>query len=234
MNNLCVMMFSGGRDSTLGAIRLANSGKELVLVTVSSTHLKGISAVEKRLIELKPLLPGDTLWMHLDDSRLTAPALRLAQKTCLPCFLKYISLGVMIARQVHSSSLAFGFTTYQSAWIEQTPYAVNGLKKVLSEFGIQLETPVYDLKTKEAAIEELQTLGLSVSALEQKCSRQINNEEIASEKLQNAIDEWTKTLSYVISKNLSLDISAISQYNLVDFELLNLKSHDTESGVCDG
>ena len=224
-------MFSGGRDSTLGAIRLANSGKRLVLVTVSSAHLKNISSVEKRLLELKPLLHGDTLWMHLDDSRLTAPPLRLSQKTCLPCFLKYISLGVMVARQFHSSSLAFGFTTYQSAWPEQTPYAVNGLKRVLSECNIMLETPVYDLKTKDAAIDDLQAFGLSVSALEQKCSRQINNKEIASIKMQNAIDEWTKSLSYVISKNLSLNISKISQCNLVDFELLTVKSNDDESGV---
>ena len=186
------------------------------------------------MLELKRILPGDTLWIHLNDHRIVSQPLSLAQKTCLPCFLKYVSLGVIIARRVHASSLAFGFTAYQSSWPEQTHYAVENLRKVLSEYGIMLETPVYDLKTKEAAIEELQALGLSISALEQKCSRQVNNIEIASKNLKNAIDEWINVLSVLISTNLSLDMSIIFQCNLGDFESLNLRSHTNENEVYDG
>lgn len=214
MNDSCVVMFSGGRDSTLGAIRLANSGTNLTLVTISSIHLKGILDVKKRLAELKRFLPGNTVWMHLNDSDLIAPTLMLAQKTCLPCFLKYISVGVMVTKEIQSTSLAFGFTSYQNTWPEQTPYAVSKLKEALFEYNIILKTPVYDIKTKTEAIEELMNLGLSTSALEQKCSRQINNQEIASENLMDAIDEWIKALHFAISKNIFFGLPNILKYEL--------------------
>ncbi|HVB80636.1 MAG TPA: hypothetical protein VNE82_11915, partial [Candidatus Binataceae bacterium] len=35
----CVLMFSGGRDSTLAALRLSKESTSLTLVTVTSDHL---------------------------------------------------------------------------------------------------------------------------------------------------------------------------------------------------
>lgn len=216
MQELCLIMFSGGRDSTIAAVRMANSKRKLSLVTVTSDHLKGISAVKERLIELKRYLSGDTNWILVSDSNLTAPVLSIAPKTCLPCFLKYNSLGVMLARKLGASYLAFGFTGYQSSWPEQAPYAVDKLAEVLSDLGIHLEIPVYDIKTKNEVTRELQRLGLSISALEQKCTRQTMNEEIPSELLEKAIDEWTSALRLAVSSNLALDINIISCYKLDD------------------
>ena len=211
-------MFSGGRDSTLAAIRLANSRMNPILVTVSSEHLNGISAVEKRLAELKRYLPHDTLWIRLSDSGLIAPNLNLATKTCLPCFLGYVSLGVIIARKYNTPYLAFGFTKYQSDWPEQTPYAIKKLRKVLTQFGISLEIPVYDISTKDGSIKELCALDMTTSALEQKCSRQLTNEELPLFVLEKAIDEWMDALHLAITSNIELDPIFITSRNINDLE----------------
>jgi hypothetical protein len=41
----CVLLFSGGRDSTISAIKLSAFFERLILVTVTSQHLVGMDAV---------------------------------------------------------------------------------------------------------------------------------------------------------------------------------------------
>ena len=214
----CVLMFSGGRDSTVASIRLANQGYRLILVTVTSDHLEGISAVENRLIELKRHLPQDTLWALMSDHPVTSPNLCLAQRTCLPCFLKYTSLGVIVARMFKVPSLAFGFTKYQSTWPEQTPFAVEGFRRVLASFDIALELPVYDVVTKAEILKELGAFGLNTLSLEQKCTRQITNQEIPGHLIESATDEWSSALFASVSSNLSLDPSFMVMKQLHEIE----------------
>src|SRR3546814_19775209 len=61
----CVLMFSGGRDSALAALRLIASGIQPILVTISSDHLFGIQAVRDRLNEMRDLLPEGTRWLRI-------------------------------------------------------------------------------------------------------------------------------------------------------------------------
>jgi PP-loop superfamily ATP-utilizing enzyme len=56
----CLLMFSGGRDSTLAAVRMTRRGSPLILVTVSSSHLVGIDRVRRRLGELARIIPIET------------------------------------------------------------------------------------------------------------------------------------------------------------------------------
>lgn len=202
MSYSSVLMFSGGRDSTLASVRLANRGKQLILATVTSEHLEGIASVKARLMELKHYLSEDTLWVLFPDDGVVSPALTVAPNTCLPCFLKYTSLGVIIARKFNIPSLAYGFTQYQSAWPEQTPYAIAGFREVLAAFAINLELPVYDVATKEEVIEKLRVLGLTDFSLEQKCCRQIMNQEIPLPLLEKAINEWSTALYSSVSSNI--------------------------------
>jgi len=65
LTNSCVHMFSGGRDSTLAAVRLANRYEKLVLITVTTANLVGFKRVGQRLVELKHHLPSNTEWLHI-------------------------------------------------------------------------------------------------------------------------------------------------------------------------
>jgi hypothetical protein len=190
-------MFSGGRDSTLSAVRLARQGHEVILVTVTSAHLVGIAAVRKRLVELKSLLPDATKWVQVRQPEIPTGAL-LAQ-TCLPCHRSYAAVGGAVAHQHGSEALAFGYTQYQADWAEQTPYAVERLREALVRGGLRLLTPVYDVASKDCAIRELRTLGLSASALEQKCLQQQFNLSLPPKQLRQEIDHWAKALELALS-----------------------------------
>ena len=61
----CLLMFSGGRDSTLAALRLHHGRVPLRLVTVTSSHLTGINLVRRRLSELSKILPATTPWLNI-------------------------------------------------------------------------------------------------------------------------------------------------------------------------
>src|SRR5688572_28129822 len=125
-----VVMVSGGRDSTLAAVRLAQTGDRLVLVTVTSGGLKGIDRVSKRVSELQLLLPDNTCWVHVrfpEDSNKSEAA-----KTCLTCHQAYIVAGVLAAEKFNATNIALGYTGYQSGWAEQTPYAIGKLNDILT------------------------------------------------------------------------------------------------------
>jgi hypothetical protein len=207
-----VLMFSGGRDSTIAAFRLADKIPNLLLVTVSTDHLFGIESVEERIRELKPHLSKDSAWMlvscnseqFIEYSRYLA-----LSRTCLPCHFLYTLIGIAAAEHVSASELAFAFTFYQSSWPEQTMTAIDALGRVLTARGIQLSLPVYDLKTKQAAIRELEMRSLATSALEQKCLRQITNVVLDESSLAAEIKEWEKALCEVLSQKVVLPLNVI-------------------------
>jgi hypothetical protein len=191
----CVLLFSGGRDSTLAAIRLSAVVEKLILLTVTSEHLIGIDVVRKRLVELKRYLPGDTRWINMVQPA-AMPSDRLFQAaTCLPCHRSYTALGIIAATRFNAECLAFGYTRYQSDWLEQTPQSIECLTRVLASHGMNLLLPVSDIATKHDAILELEKYSLSTVALEQKCLQQQFNTTLKPSEIENEIAAWEKALT---------------------------------------
>jgi hypothetical protein len=189
----CILMFSGGRDSTLAAIRLSRAWDRLVLVTVTSADMKGLARVSRRLSELRLLLPANTCWVHVSFQE--EPHRDGGAKTCLTCHQAYIVAGIMVANKFQTNHIALGYSGYQSGWAEQTPYAIMKLNEVLTAHGFNLLLPVTDLVRKEDALLELRSNDLSDEALEQKCVRQIIDPGLTGDSLHKEVDEWSKDLS---------------------------------------
>jgi hypothetical protein len=80
----CLVMFSGGRDSTIVALCLSRRSVAVRLVTVSSGHLFGIERVSKRIRELQPFLPAATLWMQVKQPLDLRTDTSFYEMTCLP------------------------------------------------------------------------------------------------------------------------------------------------------
>jgi hypothetical protein len=212
----CTLLFSGGRDSTLSAARLAQQGDDVVLVTVTSRHLTGISAVHERLRELKRLLPATTRWLQIRQPEVPARTEILRAPTCLPCHRSYAAIGAAVAKHYSSIALAFGYARYQGEWAEQTPYAVDQLRNVLEQYGLKLVTPVYDVSSREQAVHEFQALGLSAAALEQKCLQQQFNVALSPEHLKVEIDRWARALAVAVSSMHYDDSLVIANLQLAD------------------
>ena len=214
----CVLMFSGGRDSTLAALRLADAGVAPALVTITSNHLVGIASVHTRLRELKGQLPDTTRWLQIQQPVDLATDISFYEQTCLPCHHAYVVLAATVAASLEAKTLAFGYTGYQSDWPEQTPLAIASLTRVLAENGIDLSLPVFNLPSREAALVELEARGLSSASLEQKCSRQVTNVKLDDDRLQSQVALWETAIRASMNKLDSIPTHILSDTTLGEIE----------------
>jgi len=192
-------MFSGGRDSTLAALRLADSGIDQILVTVSSDHLIGLASVEERLAELSGQLPTGTIWANVRQPPASRADEAFRVPTCFPCHKAYTTVAVQLAEAYGTDSIAFGYASYQGDWPEQRPEAVSFLRDTLGSIGLSLLTPVYDLPSKDAARAELRERGMVDSALEQKCLAQIHHRALSPREYSEEFQAWTAALIHSLS-----------------------------------
>lgn len=201
-------MFSGGRDSTIAALRLNGEGSPLRLVTVSSGHLVGIERVRKRIRELQRFLPASTPWLQVRQPVDLRTDTSFYEMTCLPCHHSYVVVSGVLASLQKVDRLAFGYAKYQSDWPEQTPLAVERLARVLDRHGIRLELPAYDLPSREVAVSTLAQLGLTGESLEQKCIQQISNVSLPPDRLKQQVDLWERSIDESMSRlhEISIDI----------------------------
>ena len=206
--DVCVLMFSGGRDSTLAAIRLARNWGKLVMVTATGFDLKGINLVKKRLVELSPYLPGNTEWLKIALPKKLLKKPYSQSITCLSCHHSYLSIGVMVAETLNSKNIALGYTGYQSNWIEQTPQAIENLKNIIGSVGLSVVFPVIDINSKEKAIEELRLHGLSEESLEQKCIKQLIDPNLQGNELLEEVNRMGKDFERTLAnrQNIHLEI----------------------------
>ena len=203
-----LLMFSGGRDSTLAALRLHEAGHPLMLVTITAEHLFGLGNVERRLREMAPPLPAETEWLQIVQPALLGTQHFFHRQTCLPCQSAYVVSGVNVARQTGISRIALGYASYQAGWPEQGPQATRLLEHTLIRHGFKLMLPVYDIETRSSAVQELKERGVSDLALEQKCICQVNNVELEGAELSQQLDLWSKAIDEELSKSpLLLDVS---------------------------
>ena len=186
----CLLMFSGGRDSTLATLRLQARNTPLGLVTVTSGHLVGISRVKHRLSELARFLPPETEWLQVLQPADLRTDVSFYDQTCLPCHHAYVAVSGALARLTGVKRLGFGYTRYQSDWPEQTPLAISCLRRVLAKHDINLELPAHDIESRDAAIQELRSYGVSTDALEQKCIRQVTNVALDAHRLERQVALW--------------------------------------------
>lgn len=207
-------MFSGGRDSSIAAVRLAKSDVQLHLVTVSSGHLLGIDKVRARLIELKSLLPPSTKWLRVRQPIDLKTDTSFYEMTCLPCHHSYVVVSGVVAALHEVHRLAFGYAQYQSNWPEQTPLAIERLRLVLARYEISLELPVYDLQSRDSAVQILSGLGISTASLEQKCIQQISNVTLSPERLKSQIDLWEQAIEASMARLTDISIEILEETEL--------------------
>lgn len=190
----CILLFSGGRDSSIAAVRLSSEFSRLILITVTTGHLDGIEAVHKRLLELKQFLPERAGWVRAIAANESLVRIG-AVESCLPCHRQYLTIAVSVAVREGIRNIALGYAGYQSEWLEQTPLAIDRLRTVLAELNLNLLLPAGDLRSKDEAKGILRERGLSDFALEQKClKQQFNDNDLTAEQVAAEVDAWGREL----------------------------------------
>lgn len=204
-----VLMFSGGRDSTLAAIRMHEQGLSPILITVASGHLVGLDRVRKRVKEIAGRTCEALPWLVIRQPEELRTDTSFYERTCLPCHHAYVVVGGAVAAKSGISIVAFGYARYQNAWPEQTPVAIGRLRNVLSRHGTQLILPVYDLTSREEAMRLLAEQNQNPSALEQKCIRQVTNVSLDEAQLIRQVELWEHAIDASMSALGEIDIEVI-------------------------
>ena len=203
----CVLMFSGGRDSTLAALRLHKEGHNITLITVKSDHLYGIESVHHRLRELRNILPANTPWLAIEQPSQLRTDTSFYEMTCLPCHHAYVVIAAALSLRLKASALSFGYAGYQNTWPEQTPLATSRLRAVLRRHNIDLHLPVYNIDSRQQVIDELGAFGVTADSLEQKCLQQVHNIELSEDKLTAQIALWEQAIEESINKLHLIEIA---------------------------
>ena len=189
----CVLLFSGGRDSTLSAVCLAKKYRYIYLTTVQSIHLHGIENVYLRLEELQPYLRGKCTWeLYRKIENLPINSLKIT--TCLPCHAYYIALVQNLAIAKNIKNISLGYVGYQNCWEEQSEYAKEALRKYVKEIGLNLVLPVESITEKDEMKQQLKILGLTENALEQKCLKSAFNVHLKDSEIKDQVDAWIDSI----------------------------------------
>ncbi|WP_128089709.1 hypothetical protein [Bradyrhizobium viridifuturi] len=129
--------------------------------------------------------------------------------TCLPCHHSYVVASSVLAVRLRINELAFGYAKYQSAWPEQSPLAISRLTNLLSEYGIKLRLPAYDITSKVEADDLLREFGLTSASLEQKCLQQVRNVTLSEDALIQQVGLWERAIRESVSKLDEIEIQVI-------------------------
>ena len=176
-----VILFSGGRDSSLAVCKLASHEKNLILMNCLNGTTIGTDVIQTRYRDLKERFPSrikDFVQVPIFGLFRTLAISQLERdlkcyKTCLVC------LGCKMAAHTHAiifciendiKVIADGYNQYQSGdFMEQRPEAIEIMKNFSAEYGILYINPVYDYKNKKEVKYALYDYGISTKSLEGTC-----------------------------------------------------------------
>lgn len=175
-----VLLFSGGRDSSLATLQLVKEGYEIHLLTFDNGTTKGIDISNFRLQELESILKDNLVERKIINSRELFKEIALKQiegdldtfgtnLICMGCKMAMHAISLNYCLKNDIKVIADGYTYYQREWPEQMPEAIKEIKEFHRKYGVKYINPVYDIKTKEEAKKRLSNHKLSIDSLEGSC-----------------------------------------------------------------
>ena len=177
-NNEQLVMFTGGRDSTLTAVNLMLKKIPVHLFTASSGCGLYREPLEIRVEELRKRFGNLVVVHHVEN--ISGTFRQLAITTIEHDILKYkknlVLLGEKLAIHVHAIDYCHrngisicndGITNYQSEFPEQRDCAKQWMQEFMLKYKILQQSPVYELATSENIVKNnLFQAGVSPKSLE--------------------------------------------------------------------
>jgi hypothetical protein len=172
-----VVLFTGGRDSSLVVSLYANKMQFVHLITSNNGTVINSKISNYRYKELR-----ERFGSHIVN-RAIIPSHGLFRRVALANiesdFKKYhknlILLGDQLSIHTHAilyciangiKELASGFVSYEKEFAEQNLTAISLLKAFVNEYGINYYTPIYNYKSIDEVKYRLLDFGISTKSLE--------------------------------------------------------------------
>ncbi len=172
-----VVLFSGGRDSSLTACLILDTGAKVHLLTFNDGSFIDLDISQLRVQEIHQIFPDNMV------RRVVIPSYGLFRRIALANiesdFATYrknlIILGSQLASHTEAilyclrfniKHIASGFTRYEAFLPEQMPESIELIRSFMIEYGIEYATPVYDFTDADSVKYRLFEMGISTKSLE--------------------------------------------------------------------
>lgn len=173
-----LVLFSGGRDSSLAACLEANAGRDLLLMTARTGATIATDVVSNRVEEIRRAFPSIAVEWHQPHS--AGIFRRIAIANIESDFAKYktnlILLGHQLAIQCEGITLALrrgiprvisGFSGYQAdEYMEQMPVAISVSRRLFKAYDLTFETPIAGYESLNEVKFQLLDFGVTTKSLE--------------------------------------------------------------------
>ncbi|MBQ2909415.1 MAG: hypothetical protein IJE53_01240 [Bacilli bacterium] len=182
-DNDCLLLYSGGKDSTLAAIRLYNSGYNVHFIHFDNGHMrdqdKPYLTFQETFgqkdgfyfdYELNSVNTKELFEEYFNEwpTALEDDPFLLSEIRCLSCRMAMYTKVLQIAKERGYKYIAEGARISQKFMLEQLPI-ISRLKDLASSYGIKLIFPVLYVDDDQQEIEELLANGYSSKTWESKC-----------------------------------------------------------------
>jgi len=201
-NKDVLLMYSGGKDSTLSAVRLRNEGFNVHFIHFDNGYMRDTDKpyltfkktfyekdgyyfdYELNSVDIKTLFEEYYRnWNYLISDPLLTSEIR-----CLSCRMAMYTLLIKIAKEKGFKYIAEGARISQKFMLEQIPITER-LTKLAKNNGIELLLPVLSLEDDNEEIEELLRNGYSSKTWESKCI-------IGEPPKDKSLEDQSKIISY--------------------------------------
>ena len=182
-DNDVLLLYSGGKDSTLAAIRLYNAGYNIHFIHFDNGHMRDQDKpyltfqetfgkkddfyfdYELSSVDIKPIFKE--YYSNWSTNFTNNPALT-SEIRCLSCRMAMYTKAIEIAKEQGFKYIAEGARISQKFMLEQLPIT-NRLKELAESQGIKLLLPVLYVNDDQQEIEEILANGYSSKTWESKC-----------------------------------------------------------------
>ena len=212
-NNDCLLLYSGGKDSTLAAIRLYKAGYNVHFIHFDNGHMLDQNKPYLTFLEtfnkdkdyyfdysLSSVDIKDLFNEYFNEFKSSDPKIE-SEIRCLSCRMAMYTKAIQIAKEKGYKYIAEGARISQKFMLEQIPI-IERLKDLASQQGIKLLCPVLYVDDDQKLIDELLENGHSSKTWESKCLIGKPAKDKTEEDEQLIIDYYNKVLEPSIQKRL--------------------------------
>ena len=215
-NNDCLLLYSGGKDSTLAAIRLYRSGYNVHFIHFDNGHMLDQDKPYLTFLEtfnkdkdyyfdysLSSVDIKDLFDEYYNEwsSKISYDKELDSEIRCLSCRMAMYTKVIQIAKERGYKYIAEGARISQKFMLEQLPITQR-LKDLASSHGIKLLLPVLYVDDDQKEIEELLENGHSSKTWESKCLIGRPVKDKTEEDEQIIIDYYDKIIEPNVQKKL--------------------------------
>ena len=215
-NNDCLLLYSGGKDSTLAAIRLYRSGYNVHFIHFDNGHMLDQDKPYLTFLEtfnkdkdyyfdysLSSVDIKDLFDEYYNEwsSKISYDKELDSEIRCLSCRMAMYTKVIQIAKEKGYKYIAEGARISQKFMLEQLPITQR-LKDLASSHGIKLLLPVLYVDDDQKEIEELLENGHSSKTWESKCLIGRPAKDKTEEDEQIIIDYYDKIIEPNVQKKL--------------------------------